>query len=326
MLKHLAAVCIAAGALFAMSAAPAFAGIDDFVGQWSNTDPRADGVVRINVQRGGRGGGGLRVSVFGSCAPRACDWGETPATAYAPGAASDTMRDANVIVARYSSSFASRVVILRLTRAGVDYEVLTEFTDGSRRSNYVESGRLQRERGPFPPGRPGDWGGGGRPGDGGGRPGRISEDCTNFAPSNLQVVNVRGSWKIVDGSHWIADFGANRAEADGALAMIRRYGFTAQCFVGRPNPSMTYWVRGDQVPGGAPTRSEDCIAINPDAVQAQNISGSWKVVDGRIWILDFGADRAEAERAADLIRYHGMSRQCFIGRPDPSFTYWLAAR
>ncbi len=213
---------------------PAFAGIDDFVGQWTNTDARADGVVRINVTCGR--GPGVRCQRSRSCAPRACDWGEVPATAYAPSAAErPEPATLNVLVARYSSSFASRVVILRLTRSGVEYEVLTEFTDGSRRSNYSESGRLQRERGLLPP-RPGDggWGGGGggRPGDGDGRPGRVSEDCTGFTPGNLQVVNVRGSWKIVDGSHWIADFGPNRAEADGALAMIRRYGFTCNVLRG----------------------------------------------------------------------------------------------
>ncbi|WP_395648335.1 hypothetical protein [Terricaulis sp.] len=319
MFKQLAAACIAAGALLTLSAAPAYAGVDDFVGQWTNSDPRADGVVRVNVTRGR--GPGVRVSVFGSCAPRACEWGEVAGTAYAPSAASDTNRDANVIVARYTSSFATRVVILRLTRSGVEYEVLTEFTDRSRRSNYVETGRLQRERGPFPPGRPGDWGGGG-----GGRPERVSEDCTGFTPGNLQVVNIRGSWKIVDGSHWIADFGPNRAEADSALALVRRYGFTSQCFVGRPDASMTYWVRGDRVPDGSPTRMEDCLTINPANIQAQNVRGSWKIVDGSTWVLDFGANRSEAEQAAAIIRYHGITRQCFVGRPDPSMTYWLATR
>ncbi len=89
---------------------------------------------------------------------------------------------------------------------------------------------------------------------------------------------------------------------------------------------MTVLMRGDRVPDGAPGRAEDCLSINPANIQVQNVRGSWKIVDGSTWVLDFSADRAEAQQTADIIRYHGMSRQCFIGRPGPSMTYWLATR
>ncbi|NTV98325.1 MAG: hypothetical protein HGA70_04095, partial [Chlorobiaceae bacterium] len=48
------------------------------------------------------------------------------------------------------------------------------------------------------------------------------------------------SWKIVDGSHWVFDFGGKEAEARAAFAIIKKYGFTRSCYVGRPNPSFQY--------------------------------------------------------------------------------------
>jgi len=66
------------------------------------------------------------------------------------------------------------------------------------------------------------------------------EDCVSFNPNTIEVKNIGGRWKIVDGSHWIFDFGDKESEARTALTIIRKYGFTRSCFVGRPNPSFNY--------------------------------------------------------------------------------------
>ncbi|MBK6704337.1 MAG: hypothetical protein IPG56_11695 [Caulobacteraceae bacterium] len=108
----------------------------------------------------------------------------------------------------------------------------------------------------------------------------------SFTPGALRVQNVSGRWKITEGSHWVADFGSNRAAADQGLAIIQRYGFTSQCFVARPNPQMTYWRRGERVPNLPTGAGEDCIAVNPANVQARNVGGAWKVVQGNQWMLD----------------------------------------
>jgi len=69
------------------------------------------------------------------------------------------------------------------------------------------------------------------------------EDCVGFNPHTIEVKQVQGSWKIVDGNHWMFDFGSNRDEAEQSAAIIRKYGFTQSCFVGRPGPSFTYLRR-----------------------------------------------------------------------------------
>ena len=66
------------------------------------------------------------------------------------------------------------------------------------------------------------------------------EDCTAFNPNTTEVKFIDGRWKIVDGSHWIFDFDNKEGEARTALAIIKKYGFTRSCFVGRPDPSFIY--------------------------------------------------------------------------------------
>jgi len=66
------------------------------------------------------------------------------------------------------------------------------------------------------------------------------EDCVSFNPSTTEAKFVGGEWKIVDGSHWMFSFGTKEDEARQALAIIKKYGFTKSCFVGRPDPSFKY--------------------------------------------------------------------------------------
>jgi hypothetical protein len=319
MLKNLAAFCAAASALFVLGATPAHAAVNDFLGQWRNQNTSTSDVTRVTVTRTG---GTLRLNVFGSCTPTDCDWGLVNATAFAATATGDADNDADVVMTTYTQGFARKTVLLRLNGANIAYEVFTEFTDGSGRSNYRTSGRLVRD-GIVGPGRiPGGLIPGGRLTP---TPTAISEDCVSFTPGRLRVENVNGSWKITEGSHWVADFGANRAAADSAHAIILRYGFTSQCFVARPNPPMTYWRRGDRVPNLPTGSGEDCLAVNPANVEARNVGGAWKVVQGNQWMLDFGTNRAGAEEAVRIIRHHNLNRQCFVARPNPPMSYWLSA-
>ncbi len=66
------------------------------------------------------------------------------------------------------------------------------------------------------------------------------EDCVSLNPNTARVKRINGRWKIVDGNHWIFDFKDNKQEAKEALKVIKKYGFTKSCFVGRPNPSFQY--------------------------------------------------------------------------------------
>lgn len=66
------------------------------------------------------------------------------------------------------------------------------------------------------------------------------EDCVSFNPNTAKVKCIGGRWKIVDGSHWIFDFGSSKAEATKSLQIIKKHKFTKSCYVGRPGPSFEY--------------------------------------------------------------------------------------
>lgn len=69
----------------------------------------------------------------------------------------------------------------------------------------------------------------------------------------------------------------------------------------------------------------DCLTIDPAAVEATHADGRWKVVQGERWLFDFGDARGDAQRAAEVLRHYAITQSCFIGRPDPSFSYLLSS-
>jgi|GEM_PF-1652509 len=149
---------------------------------------------------------------------------------------------------------------------------------------------------------------------------RPEEDCISFNPANISVIESGGSYKLAEGGMWLADFGGNEAEADKALQIIQHYSMDAQCFVGRPDASLTYWTVGGGAPEGA-FPGEDCVSFNPETIEAKYVSGRWKVVDGDHWLFDFDQNENEARLTVEIIRFYGFDKSCFVGRPGPSFTY-----
>lgn len=161
------------------------------------------------------------------------------------------------------------------------------------------------------------------------------EDCVRLDLATIQVKYVGGEWKIVDGpsgSHWAFGFGAEKAEAEKALKIIKSYRLSHSCFVTRPGPKMAYQLtalgdaavtRTHRVPG------EDCISFDPNKVEAKWFPAplqTWKIVQGNMWMLDFGLDQAAVYKALRVIQSKGFNQQCFVGRPGPSFTYWKLLR
>ena len=71
--------------------------------------------------------------------------------------------------------------------------------------------------------------------------------------------------------------------------------------------------------------AEDCISFNPQTAQVKKINGRWKIVDGNHWVFDFETKKAEADKAMQIIRHYGMNQSCYVGRPEPSFTYLLVS-
>lgn len=146
-------------------------------------------------------------------------------------------------------------------------------------------------------------------------------DCIPFDLSQARVEQIGGRWRITVGPMWLLDFGASQAEADQALGVLNHYGMNAQCFVGRPQPSMEFYLVNGEVPQAA-MAGEDAIPFDPGQLEVQKVRDRWKIVEGSHWVMDFDQEEGEARQALSHILRYGFTHICFVGRPDPSMTYF----
>jgi hypothetical protein len=151
--------------------------------------------------------------------------------------------------------------------------------------------------------------------------GQASLDCIGLSPQNVAIQQIQNRWKVVDGSNWLLDYGSDKAGAERARDAIRHYGLTKECFIGRPNPSMTYWLVGTQPPSGA-LIGEDCIPFTPSRLVIANIMGRWFLLEGKMSLLAFDFSQVEAKGALSVIQRYDFRYQCFVGRPNAQMTYW----
>ncbi len=147
----------------------------------------------------------------------------------------------------------------------------------------------------------------------------IKEDCISLNPKKVSVKKINGRWKVVDGSHWIYDFNSNRSEAYKTLHIIKYYGITSTCFVGRPNPSFTYSLVNGKSPRGS-MKGEDCVSFNPNNIKVVYKRGKYIIVDGNHAMFAFDSKK-EANQSVAIIKKYGFTKSCFVGRPNPSMEY-----
>jgi len=68
----------------------------------------------------------------------------------------------------------------------------------------------------------------------------LNEDCIGFNPATLSIEALsNGRYRLNSGDRNLFVF-PNMLEAGNALSVIRKYGFTKSCFVGRPQSSLEY--------------------------------------------------------------------------------------
>lgn len=151
----------------------------------------------------------------------------------------------------------------------------------------------------------------------------FSQDCVSLDPDNVTIEAIGDDFRVIDGPSALMVF-PELQEAQDARDLIQFYGFTDACFVGRPDPEMTYWlVDGGPVPFSSESPvDEDCVGVNPDNVTVEELGDEWRVVDGPSALMVF-PELQEAEDARDLIQFYEFTNVCFVGRPDPGMSYWL---
>jgi hypothetical protein len=145
------------------------------------------------------------------------------------------------------------------------------------------------------------------------------EDCLDFDPYNVYIVPEGDQWLLTDGIMRMLVF-PNEEEALQARDTIQYYWMDSQCFIGRPDPSMEYWLVSGRSPYGS-FDNEDCLYFNPNYVYIVQEDSQWLLTDGIMRMLVF-PNEEEAIQARNTIQSYGFNFQCFIGRPDSSMKYW----
>jgi hypothetical protein len=128
--------------LFTLFAAPAFAQLGRFTGNWHNTNPASGGLIRLVVTAAGPN---VSVHAWGKCTPTPCDWGTRPAIVYAPNVGANPIATARAISVVFRTNFDETIVILQPSGANLlTAETYTRFTDTSGRSAYTRSEQFRR--------------------------------------------------------------------------------------------------------------------------------------------------------------------------------------
>ena len=330
------------GLLLVLPVVPALADSADFLGVWRAPDGDPSGIARVVVSPGE--GRRLTVHVFGACAAGACDWGASPARLYADGPDS---QEIGSIAAEFDAGGAHRRLTFHLSVAhALRIDMQTDFAANAGRGDYAtstavayagewnEAPRVATAAAPgqapvaaAPPESSGWFGGSGLIGLGSRTPqgyqAAAGEDCTPFNPAEVRASNTDGSWRLGDFSHRLENFGSHHEDALRGQALLAYYHFDEECVVARDSRTMLYWKRAGLVPKES-LRGEVCVALDPAAVKAVQNDGGWSVASGLAVLLDFGDDKAGAERAASVIHTYKLNRQCFAGPPKSGLQYWLA--
>ena len=147
----------------------------------------------------------------------------------------------------------------------------------------------------------------------------MRQDCLKFNPAKVSIRKEGRQYLMTDGRSRMKMF-PNKQEAMQALNTIRHYRFDSHCFIGRPDPSLEYWLVNNRAPRGS-LAHEDCLSFNPANLKITKAGNSWLMSDGSHRMHVF-PNREEADQALGIIKKYGFDQTCYIGRPDPSMTYF----
>lgn len=155
------------------------------------------------------------------------------------------------------------------------------------------------------------------------------EDCTYHDPDAMEVEEDNGTWRIVRDEWIVINFGSDEDSEENArrgLEIIREYHLTEYCYVGRPNPPMSYILSNEIAPRGD-IGDEDCTFHSLDEIEVEESDGTWRIVRDEWIVINFGSDEDSEElarEAFDLIHKYQFEEYCYVGRPDPPMSYMKA--
>ncbi len=159
----------------------------------------------------------------------------------------------------------------------------------------------------------------------------LTEECIAFNAEDV-MLNLDATPSIVYGST-VLDYYPNETEARQALQRIKYYGYDEKCtcadgtFTDESGAEldprgMVYYLKDGQAITGSAIEEEDCLPFNPEKLVAKKLGNNWTIVErpGHL-MFAFGNDKAACTNALAVIKKHGFTESCFVGRPMASMQY-----
>lgn len=151
------------------------------------------------------------------------------------------------------------------------------------------------------------------------RPIPIQRDCITVDWRATTIQSEGTGWLVTDGRSRMLVC-PTQTEAIKIKQVIQHYQLDRQCYVGRPDPSMYYWLHGDQSPVGGMS-GEDAIPFDLFNLTVKKVGALYFIDDGPSRIIACPSAE-EAEQVLQTIRMHQFTHLCFVGRPGPSMIYF----
>ncbi len=134
---------IATFVLILFTSISALADLYDFEGTWRNNNPKTEGISSLKIE--------LNVytpAIEASaqcCLPEQHKWGTVDAMVYGPKGAENLWESADTLSALFRTKHGQHVVIIRMPEINtLQVEVLTHYTDKSKKTDFREVHRFQR--------------------------------------------------------------------------------------------------------------------------------------------------------------------------------------
>ncbi len=172
-----------------------------------------------------------------------------------------------------------------------------------------------------------------------------AKQITPIDMRTARIEAIRGVWCLRDDFNIHLNFGVNRADADQALAVVRKYGFNRIGIVGNPTPAMTYFFAAPDtgaampknaftqitlqaqiesltkvgIPVGGVGYIGEMVRFNSRAVEVRKEGSEWVVVGGNEVLGRYGQTEWPAREAVRTIQEAHFTEFCKVGSAGLTF-------
>lgn len=146
----------------------------------------------------------------------------------------------------------------------------------------------------------------------------LPDDCRTFAPEDARVAEVGGRFKVISGPHTIADAGADRAQAERTIAVVKHYKLAKQCYLGGRDWNFEYFLALNNKTPRDELAGETCRKFDIGNLDVDKDGAKWQIKDGVHRVKTFERED-DAWMAYAYLRRHVFTHQCNVGN---GFVYY----